>query len=237
MSEALFPIVVDCDAGQRAERLRRVYVEGTKLSLATVLPLAGGLAMLAHPLLTAWLGQSFSTTASIVQVLAWVVIVRVGASTGSVILKGAGMHRHLTALVAAMAIANLGLSVVLAKPLGLIGVAVGTAVPVTLVAVMGYIPMACRRAQISFVELCRKAVWPAAWPAIIAAAVLYFTRSRMPVTLPSLAVQLAFSTAIYFLFFLLAIGGQSRRDYLRHIDGLLRRRPQELRPVGTVNAS
>ena len=38
LSEALFPIVVDCDASQRAERLRTVLIHGTRLSLATVLP-------------------------------------------------------------------------------------------------------------------------------------------------------------------------------------------------------
>ena len=113
LSEALFPIVVDCDASQRAARLRKLFVHGTRLSLATVLPVAGGLALLAHPLLMAWIGPSFATTATIVQILAFVVIVRVGSSTASVVLKGAGLHRRLTALVGLMAVGNLALSIAL----------------------------------------------------------------------------------------------------------------------------
>jgi O-antigen/teichoic acid export membrane protein len=237
LSEALFPVVVDCDAGQRDARLRRVLVEGTRLSLATVIPIAGGLAMLAHPLLTAWIGPSFATTAAIVQLLAWVVIVRVGSSTASVVLKGAGMHRRLTALVSAMAVANLGLSLVLARPFGLLGIAIGTVVPVTLVAVCGYVPTACRRVQLSAAELFRSAAWPALWPGLVAGALLFVTRSRLPATLPMVALQFAAGAISYALLFLMAIGRDSRREYLRHLDSLLKRRHGQLRHVGTVNAS
>ena len=237
LAEALFPIVVDCDAGQRDARLRRIFIEGTKLSLATVLPIAGGLAMLADPLLVAWIGPSFSTTATIVQLLAGVVIVRVGSSTASVLLKGAGLHRRLTALVALMAVANIVLSIALAGPLGLAGVAIGTLIPVTLVAALGYFPTACRRVQISFTELFRRAFWPPLWPAFVVAGLLFVTRSRMPATLPSVGLQFAAGGITYIVLFLLAVGGESRREYLRHADGLLKRRPRRMSHVGTVNAS
>jgi O-antigen/teichoic acid export membrane protein len=237
LSEALFPVVVDCDAGQRDARLRRVLVEGTRLSLATVIPIAGGLSMLAHPLLTAWIGPSFSTTATIVQLLAWVVIVRVGSSTASVVLKGAGMHRRLTGLVSAMAAANLGLSVVLAGPLGLLGVAIGTAVPVTLVALFGVVPTACRRVQLPTAELFRRGAWPALWPGLAAGALLFVTRSQLPATLPMVALQFALGVIGYGLLFLIAVGRESRREYFRHLDAALRRRHGQLRHVGTANAS
>ena len=108
LGDALFPIVVDCDASQRAARLRTVFLQGTRLSLASALPVGGGLALLAQPLLLAWLGPSFATTAIVVQILAFVVIVRVGCSTASVVLKGAGLHQRLTLLIGIMAVLNLG---------------------------------------------------------------------------------------------------------------------------------
>ena len=223
LSEALFPVVVDCDAGQREARLRRLFVEGTRLSLASVLPIAGSLGMLAHPLLAAWLGRSFSTTATLVQLLAWVVIVRVGASTASVVMKGAGMHRRLTALVTIMAIANLGLSVLLVPRLGLLGVALGTAIPVTMMAFFGFFPTACKRVQISHGGdgsacglACRLASRCCRRPPLC-------HPIRMPITLPSVALQCAVGGISYVLLFLLAVGRESRREYLRHLDGLLRR--------------
>ena len=39
----LFPVVVDCDTAQRDSRLRDLLLQGTRLSLATTLPIAGSL--------------------------------------------------------------------------------------------------------------------------------------------------------------------------------------------------
>lgn len=237
LSEALFPIVVDCDAAQRAARLRMVFVQGTRLSLATVIPIAGGLAMLASPLLTAWIGPGFAETALILQIIAVVVIVRVGCSMASVVLKGAGLHRRLVAMVGAMAVANLALSIVLVKPLGLVGIAVGTLVPVSAMSLLGYIPAACRRVGISVSRMLYEGVWPAAWPAVLAGALLYVTRQHLPVTLVSVALQLALGGTFYIALFMVAIGGEERREYWRHADALLRRTKGQMRQVGTANAS
>ena len=237
LGDALFPIVVDCDASQRAARLRTVFVQGTRLSLASALPVGGGLALLAQPLLLAWLGPSFATTAIVVQILAFVVIVRVGCSTASVVLKGAGLHQRLTLLIGIMAVLNLVLSVALVRPFGIVGVAIGTAVPVTLVAVGSLFPTACRRVGLAFGDVFREALWPALWPAAISLSILAFTGARLPPTLPSVVLQLAFSTAIYFGFFLLAVGPDGRREYLRHVTKLSNRSVRQVKPFGTATAS
>lgn len=237
LSDALFPVVVDCDAGKRDARLQTVFVQGTRLSLATVLPLAGGLAILAHPLLEAWIDRSFTTTATIVQVLALVVIVRVGSSTASIVLKGAGMHRRLTTLVGVMSLANLGLSIALIPKLGLVGVAVGTLAPVAATSVFGLFPTACRRTGVSIARMFREALWPALWPAAIAGSVLVVTRDRLPATLVAVAFQLVLGAAIYYALFALAIGRGARREYLRQAGSLLRRRSaNRMSQVGTANA-
>jgi O-antigen/teichoic acid export membrane protein len=238
LNEALFPVVVDCDASQRDARLRTVFVQGTRLSLATVLPVAGGLAILAHPLLAAWIDRSFTTTATIVQILALVVIVRVGSSTASVVLKGAGMHKRLTTLVGVMSLANLGLSIALIPGLGLVGVAVGTLVPVSATAIFGLFPTACRRVGVSMARMIREALWPALWPAAIAGSVLVLTRNRMPATLAAVALQLVIGAAMYYALFALAIGARARREYLRQAASLLRgRSASRMSQVGTANAS
>jgi O-antigen/teichoic acid export membrane protein len=207
------------------------------LSLAAVIPIAGGLAMLALPLLTAWIGEAFAETAIVLQILAVVVIVRVGSSTASLVLKGAGMHRRLAALVWAMAIVNLTLSVALVAPLGLVGVAIGTLVPVTAISLFGYFPAACRRVGISVPRLIYEAAWPALWPAAFAAALLTMTRRMFPATLAAVALQLAIGGTFYIALFLVAVGRESRREYFRHADVLLRRAKHQMSHVGTANAS
>jgi O-antigen/teichoic acid export membrane protein len=237
LGDALFPIVVDCDTSQHNERLRRVFLEGTRLSLATVLPIGGGLAVMAEPLMTAWLGRQFTMTALVVQILAFVVVVRVGAATASIVLKGAGMHRGLTLLIAVMGVGNFVLSLILVKSIGLTGVAIGTAIPVFIIAVAALFPTACRRVGVGVMEVLRYSVWPAVWPAAVSLTALAFTQTHLPARLSAVALQLAFGAVIYFGLFLVAVGSIGRREYLRHLDGLLRRRAPQMSRVGTVNAS
>ena len=59
----------------------------------------------------------------------------------------------------------------------------------------------------------------------------------MPATLPSVGLQLAMSTTAYFALFLIAVGPDGRREYLRHVDVLLKRTPRRVTSVGTANAS
>jgi hypothetical protein len=88
LNDALFPIVVDSDAGQQQERLRRILVQGTKLSLG----LAGAALPRAHharrPLVFAWVGAQFAESVLPTQILLAVVLVRVTSATANLILKG-----------------------------------------------------------------------------------------------------------------------------------------------------
>jgi lipopolysaccharide exporter len=230
-------MVVDCDATQRESRLRKLFVQGTRLSLAAVIPIAGGLALVADPLLRAWLGSTFAQTATIVQILALVVIVRVGASTASIVLKGAGMHKRLVAFITVMGIVNILLSVALVRPMGLSGVAVGTLVPVAAISLLGLIPSACRRVGISLFTMFRQAIWPALWPAAAMSALLLWSRAALPAKLSLVALQLAVGCVVYLGLFSIAIGTESRREYMRHVDVLWKRTSRLMRQVGTANAS
>jgi hypothetical protein len=140
-------------------------------------------------------------------------------------------------LIGVTAIANLALSIALIPAFGLTGVAIGTLVPVGAVSLFGLIPAACRRVGVSLIELTREALWPALWPAGIAAALLIATRDRFPVSLVMVALQLVIGAVIYFGLFLLAVGSDGRQEYVRHASILLKRSPSRVGSVGTANAS
>jgi L-glutamine-phosphate cytidylyltransferase len=77
LNDILFPTVVENDTVARLDRLQRIFLSGTRLSLAAAFPLAVGLALLARPLVTAWVGPSFEGSIVILRLLGAVVIVRV----------------------------------------------------------------------------------------------------------------------------------------------------------------
>ena len=176
LNYVMFPIVVDCDTAQRHDRLQELLVQGTRLSIATTVPVAGALAILARPVVLGWTGHEFVAAATILQILAAVVLVRVGSWTASTVLAGAGHHRLLAISNIIGATINVGLSIWFIRLWGLPGVAIATLIPVSIRAAGIIIPVACRRVGMSLPRFARTAVWPAVWPACITLGALMTVR-------------------------------------------------------------
>jgi O-antigen/teichoic acid export membrane protein len=211
----LFPVIVDGDASERGDRLQQILLHGTRLSLATVLPLAAAIAVLADPLVRAWVGTrkpELLASVPVLQVLAVAVAIRVGNGTAMTILKGAGRHRQLAAVNLATAVANVALSIALVRSWGLVGVAVGNLVPNTLNAIFVVYPGACRRVGLPLSTALAQSVLPAVWPAAIVGGMLALSRG-LPATLPTVMMQIAVGVVLYFALFLMAIGARDRAVY------------------------
>jgi O-antigen/teichoic acid export membrane protein len=215
LNDVLFPTVVDNDASSRLARLQSIFLVGTRLSLATVVPIGGALMLMANPLVLAWVGPDFAGSAIVVQILALTVIIRVGNATASTVLKGAGRHRLLSFCNVATALVNLALSVAVVRRFGLAGVALGTLAPVTAAAILVVFPAACRRVQLPVRRALAEAVWPAVWPAAAMAAYVSATRPLIGQSLVAVGAEMTAAVCVYAITFLmLGISSTERRFYL-----------------------
>jgi O-antigen/teichoic acid export membrane protein len=210
----LFPVVVDADATQQVGRLQQVLVEGTRLSLATVLPIAVVLIVLAAPLVTAWVGGRMLAAAPVIQILAAAVALRVGNATSTTLLKGAGQVRRVAVVNIVTGVVNLIMSAALVGPLGLVGVAVGTLIPVAVASIGVLFPDACRRVELPVGHAFRRAVWPAVWPALVTGAVLEGLRPYLGAGAVAVASGSALASVLYVALFVLAVGRRDREQYL-----------------------
>lgn len=227
VNDALFPLVVDSDAVERPERLQTILLQSTKLSLAIAAPMCVGLIVLAGPLVQRWVGARFTGSVLPLQIMIAIVLVRSGTASANLILKGAGRHQLLTYANATTAIVNVSLSVALVRPLGLVGVALGTLIPVAGSAVFVLYPAACRRVNVSIWRPLLHAFWPALWPAVIMIGVLW--PGRQASNLFEVAVWLAGGGLVYLGLFLgVALNREERQFYwskIRHLVGRQRRVP------------
>ncbi len=239
----LFPVVVDSDAGQRPERLRTVFLQGTRFTLALVVPIVTALLLLAGPLIRAWVGRTFETAIPVAQILLLVVAVRVGNSSATTVLKGAGCHRFLAFTNLTIALVNVALSLLLIRSYGLIGQAVGTLIPVAAGSLFVLWPAACRRVGLGPMSAFFEAVWPPLWPVALMAAVVLPLRSALPERLSAVALAAAVGTVCYFIG-LVAFGVKrhERELYLGKLAELARtrrsfnvRRPPVRQPVVTAD--
>jgi O-antigen/teichoic acid export membrane protein len=229
LNEVLFPVVVDCDSTQRTERLRELLVQGTRISVALVMPIAGALALLAEPVVVGWTGPEFADAAVVLQLLIVVVLVRVGTSTADTVLKGGGHHRLLAWSNTAAATANIVLSILLLHVFGLPGVALATLLPIAVRAVVVVLPVACARVDLPLRAFVGQALWPTAWPAVVALLPLWMVRESVPASLLVAIACGAASALVYAALFVgVAIDRDDRRLYaakLRSIAGMPRLEP------------
>jgi O-antigen/teichoic acid export membrane protein len=222
LNDALFPAVVDSDAAQRQDRLQTILLQGTKLSLGLAVPLCVGLIMLAEPLVQSWVGPGFGASVVPAQILLTVVLVRIAGASANTILKGAGEHKLLTLTNATTAAVNVVLSIVLIRSLGLVGVAIGTLIPVTVGTALVLYPAACRRVGLPLRKPLTEAFWPAMWPGAFMVVALQLGTRVMPAGLFGVALDLAGGGLVYLILFLgVAMGTEDRRYYWTKIRTLL----------------
>jgi len=211
----LFPSLVEVATRDSAEGLQLLLIQGTRLSLAMVVPMAVILSLLADHVVTAWVGSRFQGSVSIVRLLAIVVSLRVGTLTAYTLLKGGGHHQFAAWSSVMVALTNLGLSVLLVGPLGFVGVALGTLIPVSISSVFVFVPKACQRASLPVGSLLRHAVWPAIWPAVPTAFAVLAVRTVLT-GIPAIAIGSAIGALLYAALFLgLAVGNRERQRYVR----------------------
>ncbi len=225
LNGVLLPVVVDSASGERRERLRAIFVQGTRLSLVSVVPLAAALVLLARPLIHAWLGPRFDGSIVVARVLIAVVAVRVGSATATTVLKGAGQHRVLAFSNAGAALANVGLSLLWIRRFGLVGQALGTLLPVACTSIGLLWPIACRRVGLTVAHAFRLAVWPALWPVAVMTVVVIPLRDALPARLWSVALIGAAGVFCYAATFLaFAVKQDERRTYLARVSAFARAR-------------
>jgi O-antigen/teichoic acid export membrane protein len=226
LNDALFPNVVDSDAAQRHDRLQMILINGTKLSLALAAPVCLGLIVLAESLIQNWVGPQFSASVLPTQILLSVVLVRISTASANLILRGAGQHQLLTYTNATTAVVNLLMSIALIRPFGLVGVALGTLIPVTVAAVFVLYPAACRRVDVPLGRPLMQGIVPALWPAVIMTmGLLWVARRLPPASFLEVALLLAAGGVVYLgLFVGLALDGEERRFYWTKLRSLIARR-------------
>jgi O-antigen/teichoic acid export membrane protein len=176
----LTPAVSAFEARGDVEAIRRVLFASTRWALWIVVPLQMGLLFLGRPFLLLWLGPYHAAHSfPVLLILAVPLSLAISQAVSARILYGMGRLRWLARAVLVEALANLLLSMVLARPLGIAGVALGTALPnvcMNLV-LFGYI---CRSLEVRPREYVRRAFAVPACSGLVLAGFWWVAGQRLP---------------------------------------------------------
>jgi O-antigen/teichoic acid export membrane protein len=212
-TKAMMPLASQLDAGSEWGRLRALYVASSRLILALATLVSATVVMLAGPLLTVWVGAAYVDSAHLVTILTVASLIEVSQMPAISLLQGSARHRPLAAMAAGAAIANLVLSLILVRSLGVAGVALGTLIPEAVVSFGFVLPYATRTMGVSAWTVVRDMWLPALLPAIPLAITLYgFQLIAGLESLPTLLIAAAVGSAVYVTAYLVVgCRGEERR--------------------------
>jgi O-antigen/teichoic acid export membrane protein len=217
-NNVLLPVVIESETRRKSQRLRTLFLHGTKLSLFGIMPMASAMFLLSDPLITLYVGDEFGASVPVAQVLAGVIALRVGTATAHVVLKGSDGYRMLAYTQLGMAIVNVGLSVWWIQWYGLIGQAMGTLVPLAFATLFILWPAACRQVGVVTTKAFRQAVWPTLWPLPAMIVPVLLLKPHLPPNIAAVlfcgSVGLLCYTAVALT---LAMDGPERAIYLAKI--------------------
>jgi O-antigen/teichoic acid export membrane protein len=175
---AIVPAAANLLALQSSGRLRELLIRGTRYTLALSLPVTIAALILARPLLVAWVGAKYADYSGPAQLFLTYQLVTCTATIASTMLVGMGRVRQVTAYVTMAVVINLIISIVLAKPLHVSGVIIGTLVGYGITGPL-YIRLILRELNMSFGEFVGGAIvpivpWAALFTLVIALTAHFF---------------------------------------------------------------
>jgi len=176
-TKVLLPLVSQLDAESDSGRVREVYLAGSRIALGVSLPIAAVLLLLGRQLLNAWVGEGYADYDYLLVILTVATVAGSSQGPGATVLQATARHRPIAIVALVSSVANLVLSLILVRPFGLIGVAIGTLLPVSLESLGFVLPFAMRQLRVSPGELLRRVILPASLPVVPMTAALYVLRA------------------------------------------------------------
>ena len=130
-TNTLAPAVSSLEAAGDMDTIRRMFLRGTRWVLYLILPVHLGLVVFGRPFLTTWLGgpEYAERCYPALVILSATLSLVIAQSVASRVLYGTGRLRTFARMALVEAAANVGLSLALAPRFGLVGIAIGVAVP------------------------------------------------------------------------------------------------------------
>jgi|HubBroStandDraft_6_1064221.scaffolds.fasta_scaffold83958_3 O-antigen/teichoic acid export membrane protein len=194
---AVVPASANLLALESRVRLRQLLIRGTRYSLELSLPVTIAAMILARPLLIYWVGGQYASFSGPAQLFLTYQLVSCTAGIANTMLVGMGRVRAVTVYVTIAMVMNLGISIALARPLGVSGVIIGTLVGYGITAPL-YIRLVLRELSMGVGEFVVQAILPVLpWAAVFAAVVALTAQLVMPASLIAVALCCVPGTLVY----------------------------------------
>jgi len=134
VATTFIPMASNLEASGKTEELRRLLLKGTQATLGLALPVSLALLFRGKTFIGLWMGPKYSEVAgTVLQILMISQFLGVANTTAGQIAFGIAKHKSVANWAIVEAALNLSLSILLAKTIGLYGIAWGTSIATVIV--------------------------------------------------------------------------------------------------------
>jgi O-antigen/teichoic acid export membrane protein len=199
LAQIFIPMSSQSQATGDIDGLRKIFVLGNRACAFIIFPITAILTLLGKSVIEAWVGPKYvATSYPVLLALLYPTTLMLAQSASGRTLWGLAKHRTLAWVVMAEGIANLILSISLVRPYGILGDAIGTAIPLTCTQIF-FLPIhLCRLLGIKLATyLYRAFVLPIVLCIPMIAVILLMRRWFIPHHVRALLVQLVIAGAVY----------------------------------------
>jgi O-antigen/teichoic acid export membrane protein len=198
MSQIFTPMSSQFHAVGDLVRLQRAFTAGNRACALIIFPLCVTLLILGKSIIEAWVGAKYVTSYSVLVLLLVPRSIYLAQSTSNKILLGMGQHRILAFVLLLEGGVNLALSLFLVRRFGIIGVALGTAIPLACTSIFFLPRHACRVLDMPLGTFLNRAYWLPFLLCLPLAGVLLFAKFEFPAhSYAALLPQIACGGLIY----------------------------------------
>jgi O-antigen/teichoic acid export membrane protein len=148
MAQIFTPMSSQFHAAGDFDRLRRVFISGNRACALAMFPMSVSLIVMGKSVIESWVGLRYVSSYSVLLVLLIPATLYYVQSTSNRVLFGMSQHRSLAIVVLIEGVANVILSVALVRPYGIMGDAIGTAIPMLGTALFFLPRHACRKLDV-----------------------------------------------------------------------------------------
>ncbi|MEO8334083.1 MAG: polysaccharide biosynthesis C-terminal domain-containing protein [bacterium] len=161
MASVFTPILSHADALGDDAMLRRMTFTGNYYASLLAFPIAVVLLFFGKLMITLWVGPQYALSYSVLAIVAVPMALYASQGGSTRMLYGRGQHTSLAKVLFVEGVANLVLSILLARRFGIIGVAWGTAIPLLATALVALPWISCRALGTSIWNYWKSAQLPA----------------------------------------------------------------------------
>jgi O-antigen/teichoic acid export membrane protein len=132
LAQIFVPMSSHSDAVGDLDRVRKIYIAGNRVCAFLIFPITSLLIVFGKHIIRIWVGARYvpvSYPVLVVLIIPFALMLAQAASTR--ILFGLGKHQVMAAVTVIEGVANLILSIALVRPMGIVGDALGTAIPLS----------------------------------------------------------------------------------------------------------